>query len=288
MRKLLLICLFGLLLFPARASTVVTATVTVTNTAGVVTNGASIDVNGDTRYWLSAVTNSAINILTNGTQSGAASALLDHAAVHPFAGMQLLYAANGLTLRAPTDSNLVVTVSAGWATIVMATNTITSAVTVRIPFTLESAAQQTNIASGLAAAINSTANTNPIVASYALASLNSTQFWGSLNASNLPASYVAPEATHATNADLATAVSGTLTNQVTNVIYSAQSFPSATNTLSLNNGYWTLVVGTDCAITNVAATDATAPCWASLAVSNSSGSAITLRNYAPNLRAIGS
>jgi hypothetical protein len=46
--------------------------------------------------------------------------------------------------------------------------------------------------------------TNADLATVATSANNSTNFWGQLSATNLPASFVAPEATHATNANSAT------------------------------------------------------------------------------------
>lgn len=143
------------------ASTIIQLTITVTNSAGT-TNGQTLTINSDVRTWTNSVFNSATQILTNNTVSGAANNLITQIFQHPF---------TGLTIIGTTTSNLVlqtalngaspsVSMSAGWGTFSLATNTITPAIVVRVPIEVETAAQRTNIASLVAAMINSDCNTN--------------------------------------------------------------------------------------------------------------------------------
>jgi len=69
----------------------------------------------------------------------------------------------------------------------------------------------------------------------------------------------------------ATVTSATITNLT---VYSS-AFASATNTLALGNKPVTLIVGTDCAVTNLSGVSAGQENWASLQVSNSAASAIS-------------
>ena len=81
---------------------------------------------------------------------------------------------------------------------------------------------------------------------------------------------------------------GELTNlNATNVVYTMNTFASASNTLTLNNGYWLLQTSGNGAITNVIGQIASQPVWSTLWVSNSSGSAITFSYTAAGM-AIGS
>lgn len=166
MRKLALF-LFSLFawLGPLQAASptaYVTATVSVTNAAGT-TNGQTITVNSDVRTWTNSVFIASSQILTNGTPASATVNLLNQIAQFPFShiGLSQTWPTN-IVLQGQTNMDVIVTLSAGWGTVTFQTNTLGSAVAVRIPFTVESLAQQTNIASGLAAAINSPKNTNVI------------------------------------------------------------------------------------------------------------------------------
>jgi len=155
MRTLLILLL---LCFTARAQVLITATVTVTNSTGT-TNGQTIAMNGDTRRWTNSVFIPATQIRTNNTINGAAANLLNHLAVHAFSGLHLgLAGTTGVTLR--SNAAFTVTLSPGWASLAYVTNSSDEGQVFRVPFTLESAPRQTNAASGVAIALESSANTN--------------------------------------------------------------------------------------------------------------------------------
>jgi hypothetical protein len=79
-------------------------------------------------------------------------------------------------------------------------------------------------------------------------------------------------------ADASGFVTATATvNAGTNIDNYYRSFPSATNTLTLNNGYWLLNTSTDCSVTNIVGQVANKVMWSTLAVSNASASAINFR-----------
>lgn len=71
---------------------------------------------------------------------------------------------------------------------------------------------------------------------------------------------------------------------VTTLSFPTNAWPGATNTLLLNTNYLNYVATTDCAITNVGGQDATMNTWATLTVSNSTASDITVRTYSPGIR----
>lgn len=146
------------------AGNITTATITVTNATGT-TNGQTITVNGDTRTWTNSVVLPASQILTNSTPNLCATNLFNALADNPIAGtpLQLSWSAtNAVNLVTTPGAVETVTLSAGWGTVTYTTNILTSAVSVRVPYTVESGAQQTNIASGLVTAIGSNQNTNSI------------------------------------------------------------------------------------------------------------------------------
>lgn len=312
MRKLFQIFLLLAMVLPAGAATVtiIDATVTVTNAT---TNGMTITVDGDVRTWTNAVFDASTQILTNSTINGSAANLIQHIVSNPFTDVSArLISGTVIRLTGATNANLVVTLSDGWGTVVMNTNPFTSgSIAVRIPYTASGAAQRINIASGLAEAINSADNTNGI---------NAAKLYGSLTNNSETATYVTGAGSPLTNsitgnaatATLADFVSGVLSNSIsgvaafvsgilsnsitgnaatatiaTNVLLTANSLASATNSITLNNNYWTYIATTDCAVTNVLTT-ATTPAWASLAVSNAQGSDITFRMLDTKSRPIGS
>lgn len=147
----------------ARGLELITAVITVTNTAGTV-NGDTITVNSSTRTWTNSVALPAEQILTNATIGGAATNLYRAAVLYPFSSdlTLSLHGTNGITLGSAPNGSLSVTLSAGWGSVVLTTNAFTSGVAVRVPYTLEGAAQQTNIASGVAAMVGSYSGTNII------------------------------------------------------------------------------------------------------------------------------
>lgn len=159
--KRILFVLFLLCAFRVAAVDLITATVTVTNLLGT-TNGQTITVNSDTRTWANTVTNTATQVATNFTDARAATNLFLHVAGNPFVGLTLTRGpgTNAIVLRGTPGGALVVTLSAAWGEVALSTNTLTPALAVRVPYTVESAANRTNVASGIVAAIGGTENTN--------------------------------------------------------------------------------------------------------------------------------
>lgn len=130
----------------AHGATFIQALVTVTNTPTV--NGNSITVNGLTRTFTnSAISNPSQMVLTNAAIGGSATNLFAEIAAYPFSGtMQASRSGtNGIILRGGPDETMAVSISAGWATLVLSTNNSTSTYEVRAPINATPAG--TNIAS---------------------------------------------------------------------------------------------------------------------------------------------
>lgn len=163
MKKLSIFC--GVMLLTvagAFGADIVTATIAVTNAAGT-TNGQTITVNANVRTWTNSVVVPASQILTNATAGGSASNLFNQISGNPYSGLSLARSGtNGITLQTVPGGALSVTLSANWGTVTLSTNTLTAATVVRVPVTVEAAAAQTNVASGLVAALNLTAATNSL------------------------------------------------------------------------------------------------------------------------------
>ena len=100
---------------------------------------------------------------------------------------------------------------------------------------------------------------------------------GGVVASNAPtinsATLIAPSLGTVASGNLASATNYAQTNLVSFPL----TFASATNTLALNNGYSTLSIGTDVAITNLSGVISGQDKWGTLVISNSAASAITAR-----------
>lgn len=160
MNRLILILM--LLALPAAAQTITTATITVTNTA--TTNGQTITVNGTVKTWTNSVYTAATDILTNNTAEGALTNLFAHYSSYPVGGGATLsyQSSTSLAIRSFPGQTLTVALSAGWGTSVSTTQSLTAASVVRVPYTVEGAAQRTNIASAVSSIIEGTENTNSI------------------------------------------------------------------------------------------------------------------------------
>jgi hypothetical protein len=155
----LVLCSAGL---GARAADIISAVIAVTNSAGT-TNGQTLSVNSDTRTWTNNVFLPASQILTNSAIGGAATNLYNAVTVTRFTGLSLARSGtNGITLQTAPGGSLSVTLSAGWGSVVLSTNSTSPTVGVRVPYGAEAAAQQTNITSGIAAMVNANQNTNAL------------------------------------------------------------------------------------------------------------------------------
>jgi len=148
--------------FPAYAASRISATVTITNAP--TTNGMTFVLNGATRTWTNSVQNSATQILTNSAIGGIATNLYLHSLTAPFAGPVSVSrsSTNKVIYTGETDQAMVISFTGNYASVAYTTQTVSTAVAVRIPITIETAAQQTNISSGLVAGINLSAQTNSI------------------------------------------------------------------------------------------------------------------------------
>lgn len=160
MRLILAITVLVLAL-TASAAERITATVTFTNAP--TTNGMTFTVNGSTRTWTNTVFVSGTQILTNLLATGSKTNFYRHVGLAPFS--QVVIQDTGptnVTLTGNSGVAMAVSASAGYVSIVLSTQTVSSAVDVRVPYTVEAAAQQTNIWSLVGAALNFQGITNPI------------------------------------------------------------------------------------------------------------------------------
>lgn len=170
MRKLCSILFLCLCFTTAKAATIISATLSITNAAALTnaTSGQSYTLNSDTRTFTNSVASPStqIRVLTNDTASTILLSLVNQAGLYPFADVASMTTSSGtnVTFRAPSGTTLTIMLSpTNWGTVSYSTQTIGSAQTiVRVPYTGESAATRTNVANGLVDWLNSDENTNRI------------------------------------------------------------------------------------------------------------------------------
>lgn len=171
-RFLILLSFTLALALRAPAAERITATIALTNAP--TTNGMTITIaagNTTVRTWTNSVSIASSQILTNSTAAGSATNLYNQLIASAPIGVApiVMTSATNIVLYGQSGSGLTVTFSvpAGpdYASVTYATNTVTSAVAVRVPYSTEAAAQRTNIASALTDWLNLTANTNQLAQS---------------------------------------------------------------------------------------------------------------------------
>ena len=153
MKKLLTLFILAFL-SSASAVDKITATLTLLTPT---TNGMTLQIvagNTTTRTWTNSVVVAATEVLTNAAATGSATNLYNHLLVTPPTGVApiKMTTATNLVLYGQSGINLLLTPDSAWATATYTTQAITSARTVRVPYTVEPAAQQTNVASSLTTA----------------------------------------------------------------------------------------------------------------------------------------
>lgn len=158
---MILACGFG----AHAAQTIVTATVTFTNSAGT-TNGQTLVANGDTRTFTNNVQILATQIGTNATATGSATNAFTQISAYNFTGLNEVWTGpTNFTLSGGPGVTVTVTLSPAVGNVTYGTQTLTAAYVFRVPITAEpNAGQQTNIAS-LAVQALSTVSTSSFYAS---------------------------------------------------------------------------------------------------------------------------
>lgn len=158
-----LLSIFALILSVALttpAADRITATITVTNYP---VSGNFLTVNGSARQWSNITASTSIS--TNALLVAHGTNLYRHILTNGFAGP--IYTTqtgpSNLSLLGNVGQAMVVTVTGGWASIGLSTQTVAVAKDVRVPFSVETATNATNIASQLIADL-STHSTNAFAA----------------------------------------------------------------------------------------------------------------------------
>ncbi len=154
--------LFLTLAMPGFAADRITALVTVT---GATADGNTITVNGNVRTWKTTVTVPATQIVLGASANAAKTNLYSQIGLNPFGSVVILdQGAAAVSLVGSAGTFLTVTTVGGWATVTYSTQSVAVAVAARVPYSVEVAAQQTNITSGIAAMVGAIQNTNVISA----------------------------------------------------------------------------------------------------------------------------
>ncbi len=143
---LLLVCL------EARAQQqIITATVTLTNTAAGTTNGETISINGFLRTWTNNVVSGNTQILTATNSLLATTNLLLSYSSFPQSGFSLGFTSNSVLFKSLPGQPMSVAISTNWATVSYSTNTIaTNSTVMRAPFGVDGAYATTNVGNAIA------------------------------------------------------------------------------------------------------------------------------------------
>lgn len=156
---LLLACLCG-----ARAQSIITATVSVTNGTSI---GNTITINGNLRYWTNGVAIPQTQIQTNATASGSATNLyLNYASFGQAAVNVFLNPAttNQIFFKAFPGQALSISFGGSWATVSYSTNTLSAAWLMRAPFSLAGANETAAVETALALYLSDSAGTGAVTA----------------------------------------------------------------------------------------------------------------------------
>lgn len=158
-----LIAAIVLLLSALSASALERITATVTFTNAPTTNGMTFTVNGSVRTWTNTVFVSGTQVLTNLLATGSKTNFYRHVGLAPFTSVIIRDTGpTNVTLTGNAGVAMAVSASAGYVSIVLSTQTVSQAWDVRVPYSTEVAAQQTNIWSLVGAALNFQGITNAI------------------------------------------------------------------------------------------------------------------------------
>src|SRR5687768_13248079 len=136
MKKLISI-LFLLSAIGCQSADYVRTTVTFT---GIPADGDTLVVNASTKTFKTTVTTPPSEILRGGTIAATHASTYAHYGAYPVAGVSVT--TNGTTVIDFYGSSLVVTGTGSWFTMLHATNSATNALTIRVPFSVETAANR--------------------------------------------------------------------------------------------------------------------------------------------------
>lgn len=147
--KRLLLLLSLCVAVPSYAGSLITATITVTNTPA---DGDTITVNGSARTWKTTVVTPSTQVTIGASIGANATNLFSQFSGNPFTTLTLNRSGtNGVTLRGIVDQAMTLSIAGTWGSYSLATNTTTEGDSVRVPAaSYQSQSKATNIISQLA------------------------------------------------------------------------------------------------------------------------------------------
>lgn len=162
MKKVALLLFAFLFCVTARAGSLITATVTVTNTPA---DGDTITINGSARTWKTSVATPSSQITIGASIGANATNMFNQFAGTSFTALTLNRSGtNGVTLRGSVDQTITVSISGTWGSYTLSTNTTAEGDSVRVPISsYQTGSKGTNIASQLASDLG-TYSTNALSA----------------------------------------------------------------------------------------------------------------------------
>jgi len=152
--------LFLLCISAHAATTVETVTVSVTNAPSA---GDTLTINAAVATWTNVAKVGFVTINANCGYSG--TNLFNYLSDNPITGIALShFGTNGITLKGSANQAITVTASGNWGSVAYSTQTLSSAVSLRLPITVETSANQTNISGMLADAVARGTNSWAVIA----------------------------------------------------------------------------------------------------------------------------
>ena len=154
--------LFALCL-SASGQSIITATLTFTNTAGT-TTGQTLSINGYLRTFTNTIEQANVQIIVGTNKAAACSNLFLAYAQFPQANTTMrMSATNVITFQSYPNDPLALTIGGNWGTVSYSTNTITQATVVRVPMAIAGNLERTNVETGLVDYLNDSSVTNYII-----------------------------------------------------------------------------------------------------------------------------
>jgi hypothetical protein len=162
MKRLILTIFLLCVASPSYAGSLITATITVTNTPA---DGDTITVNASARTWKTTVATPVSQILIGASIGANATNLFNQFAGNGFTTLSLdRSGTNGVTLRGVVDQTITISIAGTWGSYSLSTNTTTTSYVVQVPASSHpTQSRATNIISTLASDLG-TYSTNALAA----------------------------------------------------------------------------------------------------------------------------
>lgn len=162
MKNIIALLILSLTLPLYAQQNVITASLTVTNSAGTAFP-ETITINGQVRTFTNNFNYPASQVYNGATPTLGASNLFQSLAIAPLVGASAHWNGNSnMSFMSFPGQNLNIVLSAGWGTLSLSTNTLVAATVVRVPPSVAGLIEHTNVANGLVQWLDDPSVTNAV------------------------------------------------------------------------------------------------------------------------------